>query len=343
MQSELKTQNAQAVCGEQAKQHSLQTEETQMFFRNRPETPVGRIQVAGCVKDTWRLCTWPMRVLGTYAIVYVTEGAGRFRDALGSDLEVLPGDLLVLFPDVPHSYGPRPGGHWSEIYAHFDGPPFTLWQQAGLLDPTKPVHRLLPLEQWRAELQAVLRDQPVENETGQIVQVSQFLAVLTRMLATGLLVYNEGDPPQWLQIALALLDTDFSNEVPLKEIAKQAGLPYHTFRKRFEHATGLPPTRYRFTRRMEAASSMLLHTKMKVRDIAESLHFNDEFHFSNRFQWYTGLRPSAYRREGRMGTLPFPAGSSLSWPPRAGRDGLNGEDDADEADARADESSYVAQ
>ena len=286
-----------------AEENSGDGEETRLFLSSMTSTPLGRVQVAGYIQNTWRRCTWPMRLLGIYALVYVTEGAGRYRDSLGNDQEILPGDLILLFPDVPHSYGPKPGGCWSEVYAHFDGPAFDLWRQAGLLNPAAPVHRLLPVKHWQTELEAVLNNPPVQNEADQMIQVSQLLALLTQMLTTG----SGDDQPQWLQTACELLNVEFRSPRPLKEIAQEAGLAYHTFRRLFEQATGVAPAQYRFARRMEAACSLLLHTKMTMRDIAESLNFTDEFHFSNRFQAYMGLRPSRYRREGRMGTLTMPS------------------------------------
>ncbi len=201
-----------------------------------------------------------------------------------------------------------PGGKWSEIYAHFDGPVFDLWRQSGLLDPEKPVHHPERDEDWQADLEAVLREMSVESEADQVIQLSRFLAALTTMMA-GKLVHNEREMPRWLQTSLALLNTNFESDCPLPQIADQAGMPYHTFRKRFEQATGLAPAHYRLKRRMEAACSLLLHTKMRIREIAESLNFTDEFHFSNRFHLYTGLRPSQYRREGRRGTPPLIGGN----------------------------------
>ena len=280
-------------------------EETRLFLGSMTPTPLGRVQVAGYIQNTWRRCTWPMRLLGIYAIVYVTDGTGRFRDALGHDQEILPGDLIVLFPDVAHSYGPKPGGHWSEVYAHFDGPAFELWRQAGVLDPAMPVHRMLPVERWQGELEAVLKNGQANTEAGQMIMASRLLALLTQMLTAN----GSGGQPQWLQTACALLKADFNQPCPLENIAQAAGLTYHTFRRLFEQATGLAPAQYRFARRMEAAFSLLLMTQLPLRDIAERLNFNDESHFSNRFQWYTGVRPSRYRHEGRRGSLPLPADS----------------------------------
>ena len=276
------------------------------FFCRQPETPVGRLEVAGYLTDSLRLCTWPLRLLHTtYGLVYVTEGGGYFRDALGNELEILCGDLILLFPDVPHSYGPKPGGKWSEIFVHFDGPAFDPWRQNGLLDPAQPVRRLLPVEQWRAEMETVL-DLPVVNTSDHVTLVGRFLGLLARMLTTGAVVDAASSHPRWLQDALTLLETDFNRDLSLTTIAAHVGLSYHTFRRRFAEATGMAPAQYRLVRRMDAACALLRDTRLSVREIAESLNFHSEFHFSDRFQKHTGLRPSKYRREGRMGTLPHP-------------------------------------
>jgi AraC-like DNA-binding protein len=132
---------------------------------------------------------------------------------------------------------------------------------------------------------------------------TRLLALLTQMLTDS----GSDDQPQWLQTACALLNADFNQPCTLENIAQAAGLTYHTFRRLFEQATGLAPAQYRFARRMEAACSLLLLTQLPLRDIAERLNFSDESHFSNRFQWYTGVRPSRYRHEGRRGDLPLPS------------------------------------
>lgn len=76
-----------------------------------------------------------MRVLGSYALVYVVGGGGEYSDARGTRRQVSEGDLIWVFPDIPHAYGPARGGRWDEIYLVFDGPVFDLWRQRGLLDP----------------------------------------------------------------------------------------------------------------------------------------------------------------------------------------------------------------
>src|SRR4029079_13724254 len=52
------------------------------------------------------------RVLGTYAIVYFLEGQGTYPDANGYEHRIMPGDLLILFPDLEHIYNPDKGTAW---------------------------------------------------------------------------------------------------------------------------------------------------------------------------------------------------------------------------------------
>jgi AraC-like DNA-binding protein len=53
---------------------------------------------------------------------------------------------------------------------------------------------------------------------------------------------------------------------------------------------------YRAIRRIDAACAMLQQPGPTMRDIAASLGFSDEFHFSRRFKQITGMSPREFRR-----------------------------------------------
>jgi transcriptional regulator GlxA family with amidase domain len=72
---------------------------------------------------------------------------------------------------------------------------------------------------------------------------------------------------------------------------------YEQFRKRFQHEVGVSPARYRLQRRVEAARELLRYSpRMTNRQVAETLGFADEFHFSRRFTQITGSTPRDFRR-----------------------------------------------
>jgi transcriptional regulator GlxA family with amidase domain len=82
-------------------------------------------------------------------------------------------------------------------------------------------------------------------------------------------------------------------------VAAEVGLPYETWRRRFRAATGTSPYAHRASRRLDAATGMLVHTGLSVRDIAAATGFTDERHLIRRFRARTGLTPRAFRDGGQ--------------------------------------------
>jgi AraC-like DNA-binding protein len=267
---------------------------TELLFTNDAQTPLGRLTLAGLIKLSAGVRGPTMRVLGSYALVYVLEGSGDYQDQYGRAFRVRAGDLLVLFPDIGHQYGPGEHEHWSEWYCVFDGPVFDLWQRAGLLHPDHPVRHLEPIDEWRTRFESVL--QPgLRSAAERTVNLSRFLALLTEALLA-----SSGTPVPALPSAIAracqLLESDLHQDTDLVEVAGEVGLAYETFRKQFRQAMGVSPGRYRLIRRIDAACVMLQHTELSVKDIAQRVGFGDEFHFSRSFKQVTGLPPSTFRR-----------------------------------------------
>src|SRR5438045_2558817 len=94
--------------------------ETRLLFRNDARTPLGRLTMAGFIHNSAGVGGAAMRVLGSYAIVLLLEGSGRYQ------------------------YGPGAGEYWNEFYVVFDGPVFDMWRQVGLLNPAQPIQPIRP-------------------------------------------------------------------------------------------------------------------------------------------------------------------------------------------------------
>lgn len=82
----------------------------------------------------------------------------------------------------------------------------------------------------------------------------------------------------------------------IDELVKKSGLSRTSFFKRFRSITGLSPSSYILKLKLESAKASLDTTNLSVKEIASSLHFYDEFHFSKLFKRSYGLSPSAFRR-----------------------------------------------
>jgi AraC-like DNA-binding protein len=268
---------------------------------------LGRLTLRALRSTSRGLPASPLRVLGSYALIYLLEGHGRFEDELGRRQSVSAGDLMIVFPDVAHSYGPGAGGTWLESYIVFDGPVFDLWRSRGGIDPAQPVWRLEPIEYWERRFNGVLgvqRDERFVNHrvgdedetaaTQRVCLLQQFLADARAHQRDRTLGSHHHS---WLEEAKAAIDRSAPAEpIDWDQLAGELAMSYETFRKRFAQLAGVPPARYRVGRLMDAACELLQrepHTKL--RHIAQRLGFCDEFHFSRRFRQVVGMWPSEFR------------------------------------------------
>jgi hypothetical protein len=142
---------------------------TDVLFSNDTQTPLGRLRLAGTIKNSAGVRGPTMRMLGSDALVYVLDGNGTYRDACDRVYRVHAGDLLVLFPDIGHLYGPGENAHWNEWHCVFDGAVFDLWQRTGLLNPVRPVLDLEPIPAWYNRFDAVLRPQHIRLSTARCI------------------------------------------------------------------------------------------------------------------------------------------------------------------------------
>ncbi len=99
----------------------------------------------------------------------------------------------------------------------------------------------------------------------------------------------------------------FAVAKPLVEMARCAGLPERTFKRRFASATGLSPIAYVQRLRVEEAKRRLERTEAPIDEISWQVGYEEPAFFRRLFRRLTGLAPGAYRRRFRMPDFARPA------------------------------------
>jgi AraC-like DNA-binding protein len=258
------------------------------------------IKTAARIEGSWgmsvRLGKNPgyRRVIDSLSMTYILKGTGSFWSG-SQRRDVAAGDLLLLFPGVPHAYGPAPGERWDEISVFFGGPVFEGWQQAGLLDPREPVHRLAPVERWEARIQQAL----VPLARAEAAQNAEDWGRLAGLIGAMCTAWQKPVPDPdaaWAERAKkSLRRLRTLRKVDWAALARGLGVSERSFRRRFRQVSGMTPGDYHMQHRIEEARRRLLESDEKVADIALGLDFANEFHFSRRFKQMTGVSPCAYR------------------------------------------------
>lgn len=254
-----------------------------------PPNPIGNAEFGGHLSGTTGTGLSQFRVYGMYALVLLLGGGGRYRDRRGIDRRLSPGDLVVVFPEHPHQYGPESGDHWDEVFIAFKGAAFEGWRSHGL-DPSHPVWRVDSLPTMKRRFFKILRMATTSLED------STAAASAIHCLIADLLAQRPLAREDWLEKSKQLLGGGSDSPTP-QEIAGIFGMSHDHFRKTFKAATGESPSSFRRRRRLAQAALMLKRSDLKLDMIAESLGFCDGFHLSKAFKAEYGKSPAGFRSD----------------------------------------------
>jgi transcriptional regulator GlxA family with amidase domain len=95
------------------------------------------------------------------------------------------------------------------------------------------------------------------------------------------------------------VDDHLGDRIRLTDMAAAAGLTRMHFAAQFRLATGQRPHRYVLQRRVDRARDLLRSTPLPLVEVALSVGFQTQSHFTTVFKRLTGETPSRWRRAAR--------------------------------------------
>jgi AraC-like DNA-binding protein len=263
---------------------------TRQILQSSETTPLGSILLAAFIRNGDGLRRDQMRVLGCYALVLMTEGRGRYAVPGAEPILFGPGDVVVVVPEVGHTYGPADGAVWSEFYVMFAGPVFDLWRGAGLLPVGPALGKVAGVDQTLGRLLAALA------EPSAVGRVARFQTVLADLFSTPVVGTGNATDAAFVAAAQKALTDAAARGRSVQQVAREMKLSYETFRKRFMRLTGTPPAKFLARCVITRASDLLHRRELSVRDVALACGFCDEFHLSRRFRQMMGMAPTEFRK-----------------------------------------------
>lgn len=99
--------------------------------------------------------------------------------------------------------------------------------------------------------------------------------------------------------AFSLMESQLGADLRLSALADAQGLSIDAFSAAFTRNIGMGPKEYMSRRINEKALILVTYSDMKMKQVAETLRFSDEFYFSRFFKKMNGKPPSIYREEMR--------------------------------------------
>ena len=147
---------------------------------------------------------------------------------------------------------------------------------------------------------ALIAAERIGGSYGRLYTDSVSIAIVTRLLALNQATVPErprvAELAKWrLKRAMEYIEASLAESVSLADIAAAAGLTRMHFAAQFKVSTGLRPHEYLLRRRIERAQEKLAGTGMSLVEVALSVGFQTQSHFTSVFTRMVGQPPRAWR------------------------------------------------
>jgi AraC-like DNA-binding protein len=120
------------------------------------------------------------------------------------------------------------------------------------------------------------------------------------MQASAAKVARGGLAPWQRKRATELLRARLDGDVTLSEVAAECGLSVSHFARSFKQTIGQTPHRWLLDRRVDEAKNLLMHSGMRLSEIALGCGFADQTSFTRAFKKAAGTSPGDWRRMRRQ-------------------------------------------
>jgi AraC-like DNA-binding protein len=166
---------------------------------------------------------------------------------------------------------------------------------------------------------ALLAAEEIGGSFGRLYADCISTSIVARLLAATHRTPIAGRPKvaelaRWrLRRVTEYVEANLAQPVCLADLAAAAGLTRMHFAAQFRAATGLPPHEYLLRRRIERAQEMMVEDAESLVNVALSVGFQTQSHFTSVFKRFVGQPPRAWRQchggkgrasEGRTGSAP---------------------------------------
>lgn len=246
--------------------------------------------------------TWEKgRTLDEYQINYITEGSGVF-ETQDNQFQVTPGSMLILRPGMWHRYRPNPNTGWNEHYIGFTGELCSTFFQEGFFQSAKPVI-YVGFQESMLKLFFEIAQLVKEEKTGyQQLAAANTILMLSKILSV---VRNQEfagkNIERTIRKACLYFRENLGTNINIEQLAVELNVGYSYFRQMFRKYTGISPTQYHLSLRIQRARELLASTDKSFKEIAHDLGFESYFYFSRVFKSKTGKSPMEFKKEGYRG------------------------------------------
>ncbi len=229
-------------------------------------------------------------------IIYCMRGKGWFK--IGEHTFEMQPNQFIITPATKESltYGTYEDDPWTIYWVHFCGPEIESFNKsfgiyAGNLPKDIPLNKK-GLEIWEEMYQSLEMGFSIDNLRSANLCLYHFLATF---FYPNKVLRNETGEDDYVTKTILYMRSMLHEKLSVEEMAAMHHFSASYFSTLFRKATGMPPIDYFIHLKIQRACQLLYGGKVKVKDVAESLGYEDPFYFSRLFKKYMKVSPEQYK------------------------------------------------
>ena len=231
-----------------------------------------------------------------YGAFLLLDGFGHYTDVTGAKYELRPGAYVQRIPGRVHSTVVEPDGRWLEFFVCFGERTYDTLKNLSLVDDTPVIYPGVTPETFQRCCFLMELFEQTEDVQAALLYFSaqEFAAEMFRCARMG---KTEADLAETAMMnrAQELLSQSRPQYLDVREVARQIGMPYERFRKKFKMFCGASPGEYQLDSRINYSKTLLLDTSKRLNEIALLCGFCDGFAYSKAFKKRCGISPREFR------------------------------------------------
>ena len=225
-------------------------------------------------------------------LYYVKKGE-LVVEIFGETIVAVPGDLLLIPANTPHSFYLTESRYAEKTWCHFE-------LKRGTADffenyTVVPCLHVQDRELVDDLFRRLLSSSKLPPEQQELVSTAAICGLVEYYFRHTAVVEREIADDR-IHAVITFIEQHYADQLTLEQLAKFANYSPNHLGKRFKDATGYPPMRYLSNVRIERAKLLLQGTSFPISAIMEQTGFTDAAYFSKSFKKMIGYSPQKFRK-----------------------------------------------
>jgi AraC family transcriptional regulator of arabinose operon len=230
-------------------------------------------------------------------VIVCARGQGWCETSAGR-FTVSAGQMILLPPGEPHSYGADESDPWTLWWVHMDGLSVADFVHVAALTNATVVRTVPDMYGTVGLIAEAIKWMERDNTDASLLRAAGAAWHLLSTVASARSM-TVGGTDGAIERAVAYLRGHVNSRVNVSDLAAIAGMSSSYFAALFKQYTGVPAMAYQTQLRMASARELLDTTLRSIDDVAQAVGYEDPFYFARQFKKIHGVSPSAYRRHDK--------------------------------------------